>query len=377
MIHLQRVEVAPNFGVNVFDLNRLKGGKLNEIFSRILNPFSVTSRLQFRSAVDMGGLAELQPVRKSVARGSLAASAVVGADQSLTIFSGTKSFSLQLDSAISCFGFVSDRVVVTGTLSGEILLWLINIAEGINEAKCVYRFSCGSSLFPILTGAGEETFQVVLNRGKCMLVFDTVACVSGNTDESTVAPVIVDLLQQQPLIDSSCFGSLLATVSPTSVTVTDSAEHRAVTWDLESCLRSFWAPSIGHLFVVTEAGDVVDCAWSNGLVGVSTVPKTVQGKPSSIEKTGLVVNPKVVDFRERVCVSVHNNDLFVYSMKSSQSGQFPIAPIVTEFQIDKQVPIKLNSAEDEVVGLEILANRTCAVLIEGPGNKIRTAYMSM
>jgi hypothetical protein len=377
MTQLQRVEVPPNFGVNVFDMNRLKGGKVNEFLSRILNPFSVVSRLQFRAAVDISGISDLIPRRLTVARGALVASAMIGADQVVTICAGEQTFSLKFENAVSCIGFVGDRLLLTGTVLGDIELWYLNLTEGINEAKCVYRFHCGSSLFAVLLGSNDHTFQVILNRGKCMLVFDTVACVSGNTDESATAPVIVDLLQPPPLTDAESFDALIATVSLTSVTVTDTAEHRSVSWDFEGACRSFWAPIIGHLFLVTENGEVVDCAWSDGLVGVSTVLKAIGGKPASVERTGLVVNPQLVDFKEKSFVTVNDNDLSIYSIKTGASGRFPISPIVTEFQIEKQVPIRFNAAEENVVAVKILGNKSCAILVEGPRNKIRAIYVPL
>lgn len=381
MTALKRVELPSNFGVNVFNMNKLKGGKFSEIIYRFLNPFNVLSRLKFRAAVDIGALHEI-PSQLNPLAASKNGSLVAYADKNLVrIFSQLGSYTLEGKHAITCLGFITDRVLVTGNINGDIEVFNLTVSDPIYEAKCVYKFNCGSEqgIIPVLVASdrNETTFQVVLNRGKCMLIFDTIACVSGNTDESEVSPTIVDLLQDQPVIDGDCLNDILATVSLSSVFITDSRTHKAVSFNIEAPARCIWASDIGHLFIINQEGEVIDCAWSEGLVGVSTFPKSIKSKPASVERAGLVVDPQIVDIRENRLVTVENNDLFVYSRKQTGNDkQYPVSPIVSEFDIEKQLPIRINPGE-EVVSVRICDAKTVCVITRGAENRLRAEYVQI
>lgn len=211
-----------------------------------------------------------------------------------------------------------------------------------------------------------------------MIVFDTIACVSGNTDEALFSPVIVDLLQSQYILDCSVFNSLVSSVNGSSVHSTDLKSHTSASWNLPvECSKLFWAPSIGHLFAIAVDGSVIDCSWSNGLVGVSTMPGT-NSAPSSVEKTNLVVNPSLVDLKHSILVTIIDNNLLAYSLKSSGNGQFPTFPIITEFLLDKQVPVNLNYAlEESVAGIAINDPESCSIIISDSTSNMRVVRMAL
>ena len=378
MISLSRVEVPPNFGVNLVNLNRIRNGKILEIASRVLNPFGVVDRIGFRASIDAAGLSDISPRVMTTSRGSLVATAAVGVDASVSISMNNTMYKLSLGAIVSCIGFIGDHLLVTGCVNGDLEAWQITVGkDGVHEAKCLYKFNCGkANAYPLFITANQEAFQVILNRGKAMLVFDTVAVVSGNTDESVFSPVIIDLLQSRPVLDCAIFDSLVASLNPASVTVTDTLTHKAVSWEVIDGERCFWSETVGHLFIVTQNGDLVDAAWSNGLVGVSTIPNSRSiasgNKPVSVERTGLSLNPLLVDIRDSFLVTVKGDDLVLYSIKSSRNPQFPISSIVTEFQLEKQVPIQTNANDQEVIiAARLCEKRTCAVLIQNQQGSVR------
>ena len=381
MTVLKRVELPSNFGVNVLNLNKVKGGRINDLLSRVLNPFNVANRLQFRSAVDIGGLAETVSLTNPIAVSPDGKLTAFAHKNQIHLFSQVGSYILEQAHQVTCLGFVAGKVLVTGNDDGDVEVFILTVKEPIFEAKCVYKFSCGrdSGIFPILIASDEHesTFQVVLSRGKCMLVFDTIACISGNTDESTVAPAIVDLLQQQPVTDGDCMSGLLATIALNSVFVTNTASHKAISFNIESPTRCLWASDIGHLFIVTQAGEVLDCAWSDGLIGVSTFPKAINSKPASIENTGLVVDPELVDIGQNKLVTISNGDLFVYQRKQAgNERQYPVSPISSEFLLDKQLPIRINPGE-EVAALCLCDMNTVCVIATSGGNSFRAVHATI
>jgi hypothetical protein len=380
MSRFNRVEVPPNFGVNLLNLQRIRHGRISEIVASLLNPFNVVSRIKFRAAVDVNGLSEItEPYPLTQSLGSLVAFAKVGSDSSVSItsqYSGMINHLLPLTGTVSCFTFIGPEMLLTGTTSGDIELWRISN----EDAKCLYKFNSGP-VFPVHLASccGEDSFfAAILSKGKCMLVFDTIACVSGNTDEALFSPVIVDLLQSQYILDCSVFNSLVSSVNGSSVHSTDLKSHTSASWNLPvECSKVFWAPSIGHLFAVAVDGSVIDCSWSNGLVGVSTMPST-NSAPSSVEKTSLLVNPSLVDLKHSILVTIIDNNLLVYSLKSSGNGQFPTFPIITEFLLDKQVPVNLNNAlEETVAGITINDHKSCSIIISDPTSNIRVVRMAL
>ena len=381
MAVLTRVELPPTFGVNVLDLGRFKGGRIGETLSRILNPFNVLSRLQFRATVDSGTPPEVsESNRRVVSCGSLVAYADIAMDSAVHVFSQAGAFKLELKDTVTCIGFAADRVLVTGTVTGGIEVWFLTIKDPIFEAKCVYKINCGGpNIVPTLITSDiqGQIFQVVLNKGKCMLLFDSIACISGNTDEASVAPVIVDLLQQRPIVDGDCMQFFLATLSLTSVTVTDVASHKAISFDVEMPLRCAWASDIGHLFIVNEAGEVIDCAWSDGLVDVSSFPRTVNGRPSSVEKTGLIVDPDRFDIKDNKIVTVENGEILVYSRRQAgNEKQFPVSPIVCEFALDKQLPVRM-SPGDAIIAVRMPDTRSVCVVVRDTNNRVRPVYIAI
>jgi hypothetical protein len=381
MTELNRIELPPNFGVNVLNLEKMKGGKLRELITRILNPFNVNSRIQFRSAIDTGvGVEIAETSQRFVSKGSYCAFIHAGVSDKVHIFSNSGSFVLRLSSTVTCVGFVSDRVLVTGTVCGDIEVWYITLSDPIYEAKCVYRYSCGSaSTFPVLACSDDESrvFQVVLNKGRCMLLFDTVACISGSADESAVAPVIVDLLQQRPIIDGGCMNGFLATLSDNSVCITDTNSHRSFSFDVPSPLRCMWASDIGHLFVVTENEELLDCAWSDGLIGVSSFPKTITSKPSSIQSTGLRVNPDCVDLKGSKLVHLDEGSLAVFSRRQSPNEErHYVSSLISEFHLDKQVPCRLNPG-DEAIDVRICDPQNACVAVRDMQGNIRPLYLAI
>lgn len=376
---MHRIELPPNYGVT--HLGKLKGGRLVELLSKLLDPFNVRDRLGFRALVT-GPSGPSATGRISVSSSAWLATAISGADSEVSLFyrseNGHESAKLTLTSAVSALAFVGEQLLVTCTVGGDIELWRLS-TDG--EAKCLYKFLCPDSVYGTHVTSG---FQVILNRGKVLLAFDLIAAVSGNTDESVVSPVVVDLLAAQPIMDSASSGSLIASVNPFSLTVTDMDSHAAVTLDHTPAnfRRCFWSPHevAGHVFLVTEDGALMDAAWSNGLVGVSAVPTSGSirngNKPASLQRTEISVNPSVVDINFGLVVTCIDNDLLVYSIKKSSDSQFPISPIVTEFLLEKQVPINLRSDQSEEIISALLADRkTCQVLIQNSHGEMRLIYI--
>lgn len=377
MTELKRVELPPTFGVNVVDLARLKGGKLQELISRVVNPFDVVSRLKFRASVDVSGLPDSPEPRIMISSNHDLVAYCENDSFTIHLFLPSGSFSLRLEQPCTCLHLLGDGLLVAGNIAGEIELWSLYLGDPILEAKCVYRFNCGpAGVFPILASSDLDTFQVVLNRGKCMLIFDTVACASGNTDESSVAPVIADLLQPQPLLNcDSLTGGLLATVGASTVYVTDTRNHKSVSFDCDA-IRCMSSQDLGHLFLVTSQGELVDCAWSQGLVGVSTFIKNVDSKPSSVERVDITVDPLRVDLVGSRLITATENDLLVYSVKrTANQNQYPVSPVVTEFDLEKQLPIR-KSIEEQVVSVKICGRNAC-VITKSSNNEVKAVYVPL
>lgn len=373
---MHRIELPPNYGVT--QLGNLDGGRLVDLLSKLLDPFSVRDRLGFRALVT-GPPGPIVSGRISVTSPTWLATAISRADSEVSLFNrsenGNDSAKLILASAVSALAFVGEQLLVTCTVGGDIEMWRLSTYA---EAKCLYKFVCPDSVYG--TNVTSE-FQVILNKGKALLAFDLIAAVSGNTDESVVSPVVVDLLAAQPIMDSASSGSLIASVNPFSLTVTDMDSHAAVTIDIipAGVRRCFWSPPevAGHVFLVTEDGALMDAAWSNGLVGVAAVPTsgTIRNgnKPTSLQRTEISVHPSVVDINFGLVVTCIDNDLLVYSIKKSSNTQLPISPIVTEFLLEKQVPINLHSDVGEEIISALLADRkTCQVLIQDSHGEMRS-----
>ena len=379
MTQLKRVELPPTFGVNVANLSALKGGKLQEILSKIITPFDVVSRLKFRATVDVGGLDEPVLAGPSISSSrSMVAFANLGSAAVVYFFTETGSFSLSLSHTVTCIHLIDDHLFVSGNSAGEIELWNLRLGDPIFEAKCLYRFSCNvAGVFPILCSASEETFQVILSKGKCMLSFDTIACASGNTDESAVAPVIIDLLQPPPIVfcDSTRDGSL-ATLSESSVCITNINTHKAISFDVNA-VKCLWANDIGHLYVILASGEVWDCAWSSGLVGVSTVPSCIEEKPSSMEKIDLTVDPARVDLTGNRLVTMEDGNIIIYSRKQgANQKQYPVSPSVTEFELEKQLPVH-KSPDEDVLCIKLCGHKFVCVVLKNNIEEYRSYFVTI
>lgn len=372
MAEINRVEVPPNFGINVLNLQRLRLGKFSEYLADFLNPFNVANRVRFRASVDIKGSSDIIPYQKTESQSNITTFANIGIDSFVSILTESSFHRLPLTNIVSCFTFVGPDLLLTGTTGADIELWRI-LPE---EAKCLYKFK--SSAFPVHFSSSENSFIAILNRGKCMLVFDKISCVSGNTDEALFSPVIVDLLQNQPILHCTSFQSLVASVNGSSIYTTDTSNHASASWNLpEDCCKIFSLRSIGHLLAITLDGSVLDCAWSNGLVGVSTKPSAITA-PTSIERTTLVVNPKLVDCKHSKIVTIIGKDLLVYSLKNYGSKDSPTFPIVTEFFLEKQVPVNLDiSMGESAVGISISDSTASVIVIENSDMNLRIIRMNL
>jgi hypothetical protein len=112
-----------------------------------------------------------------------------------------------------------------------------------------------------------------------------------------------------------------------------------------------------------------DCAWTNGLVGVSTMPAS-NCAPNSIEKISIGLNPLLVDLKHSKLVTVlEDNNLLVYALKKSGSLQFPTSPIISEFALEKQVPLSVNT--ESVVGITISDSKNISIVVQDQSSRLR------
>ena len=171
--------------------------------------------------------------------------------------------------------------------------------------------------------------------------------------------------------------SFLATLNLNSVTITDTASHKAISFDVDQPLRCAWASDIGHLFVVNQEGEVIECAWSDGLVAVSSFPRSISSKPSSIEKTGLTVDPDRFDLRENKIVTIEKEHLSIYTRKQAgNEKQFPVSPIISEFVLEKQLPVRTAPGE-EIIAVKMTDARNVCVVARDMNSKLRPVYVAI
>lgn len=372
---MNRVELPNNFGV---DLLRFGSENLGRIFSflsdSLVASFSVPSRLMLRAMVDVNPVVEVVHTSQVRSFHGVVANAVIGRDSMIRLFRESGQDVLEFGSTVTCFHFIAvanpSAMLAVGLLGGFVEVWKLT-----EEMKCVFRFDLGkSNMFPLLISADDtsELVHVVPNRGKVMLAFDAVAMLSGN---SGISPVLVDLIQPNPLQSSASFRSIIATSNSTSIVLSDAQTHHSQSLPFEGCSRTFWTKETGHLIIVRSDGTLFDASWANGLVGVATIPTAdslVKGS-HSLENLGIAVNSNIVDCNHGILATVKEDVLEVYMLRHS-SNRIPVSQPVSKFEFIKEEQLHTRADED-VVSVTVVSRSRCAIVLQSEAGQLRVDYI--
>ena len=380
---MARIELPTNYGMTYLELSKSKSGKfICLLLDMFLRSVSFIERLSLRTLLDRYVSPRStpkpcapktdSPVRTSSSSNQHVAvsspyndtSIVIGKLSDLNV-----STSVEFSSHVSCFSFIQTptvmvaSILVVGLVSGDLEVYKVSDTGN----KLVYRMKLpeGTHAVGISHGSGKSyRFQVLLSMGKCVLDFDTVAVVSGNSDDYTCT--VVDLIHQSPMIDCDVLTdeSLLASLSADGrvvVTDLDSGNSVRFTCNFESPSRILWDQATGHLLVADEkSGRIMDFSWSNGLVGVATRPNRDMIErgivPENVHKfsSEINVNTKCMDMWKNTIVSVYDNDLHVYTKSETESG-YPISQLNPHYVHEKQTHVGTN--REVIVGVIIVSKR--------------------
>ena len=245
-------------------------------------------------------------------------------------------------------------------LMKEIEVYKMKSISWTSEIKLLYRvcLDCAGN-YPVVVSGGMSTFQVILSRGKCCLLFDTMSVISGNTTES---PVIVDLIQVGVLdSDVEVNGQLWVSISDDKLVITDlEMNDGSVVVDFVGGRRVFWDRLNSHLLVVDSRGKVYDMSWSNGLVGVATRPE--KGVRPSTRACVCDFDVNLVDFRGNVLVTVVDGELVVYRGEE-KSLYYPISRLVNKFEVERKSGVVVYEGE-EIFGVCIVGKSKIGIVLK-------------
>lgn len=373
------IELPQNFGVDFLELAKRQSGKFGQWVLRALfaSPKFV-DRIGFRARLDPVEPV-LTPTASTVASERWIAQCMCNKDTGLTLLETKSPFArvnMEFDSVVTSIAFIHSRgVLVVGLLSGDIEVYNIISAT---EIKAIYRLDLEYT-FPVhvAAGSGNSTFQAILGKGKCVLDFDTIAVVSGNTQ---VAPTAVDLIQNDIVsCDVLRCSRLLASVSVSGdVVVTCLDSHTSMGFKGTSePLKCAWEQTTGHLFIFDKSGGVWDCSWNNGLTGVASVPTayTVRAgtEPSSISRVDSIerVDPHVVDTKFGLIATVIDCELFIYKLVKHTNVALDISTPVTQFTLEKRVKF---GSDETPAGVAVLSQNRVAVVFHNTTQKYKLSF---
>ena len=382
-----RIELPTTFGITYLELAKTKSGKfVSLLLDMFLRSMSIVERLSFRTLLDRHvDVTRYIPTTRTSASATHVAACTPFLDAFITVgkLSELTTLCLEFGSKVTCFTFIntpsvlSSSILAVGLVNGDLEVYKINDAGH----KLVYKLQLPNKTHAVSISKGSDKggrrFQVVLSKGRCILDFDTVAVVSGNTDEN--ACTVVEVIHQSTIIDSDVLAeeSILATLSDDGrIVVTDMDTGNKVKFEAKSVhdaspSRVLWDQSNGHLLVIDDkSGSITDYSWSNGLVGVATRP-THEVLASGIRPENkhealkdFQVNPKCFDFNNNMVVSVVDNDLHVYS-KSEPDQLYPISPMVHKFVHEKQTHVATNG--ETISGITIVSGKKVLIACRTEG----------
>lgn len=383
------IELPPNYGVNFIELVKRQSGKLGQYLLGVLFAApTLIDRVWFRAKLDpVEPILPPKPCTVSCDRWT--AVSVLNQDTGVTLLETRTPFArvqLEFSSVVTTVAFVHSRgVLLVGLLSGEIEVY--NVVSPI-EIKAVYKAHLKDT-FPIqaVSVHNSATFEVILGKGKCALEFDLIATISGNTQ---VDPMIVDLIQNDVVsCDVLKISRLLASVSPNGYTVvTDLDSHTCINFNCLSLgsskqqsniVKCAWDQTNGHLLLIDESGNLINCSWSNGLSGVASVPTadTVSSgsRPSTCQYvTGVEqVDPNMIDLKNGILATIVKNELIVYKDAASKAAapNLSISPRALTFGLVKRMQL---GTDEQACGVSILNANRIASIFPGASQKYRVAF---
>lgn len=341
------IELPTSFGKTL--LNCLNNGVLLDTVAHyLINPFQGTS-LSLRAKVDLvAASSQSVPTAKFIATSFFVAHAILTRD--------TRIGSARFAAPLLAFDLLGDLLVV-GLANGCFEIW-----KKQDEWKCLFRYVFPIGVVPSLIAATMEVIHVVPSKGQCLVSFDTLAALSGQSGE----PVICDLFSR--FTEIAARDNRVATVGCNTVLVTDWHTQVTQTVHIEHAAKAWWIAN-GHLLVLTNEGTLVDVSWSNGLVGVATRNPKI-GVNFAIHQIQ-IDTIKLADCNHGIlaCIGV-NAKIGIYHI---ELGRHPVSPVTTALTLLQEEPI---STED-IIAISVMSEHKCAILRTDEDGDMRVEYIKI